>query len=294
MSIVQKVALALSASTVALLPAVPATAAQEQRIAYALPAQPLAQSLRDVSIRSGRDIVAPAELLRDRTAPPVRGSYTLEEVVEALLAGSGLAARRVGDGLVIARTQSTQGIPEGELASEEAIVVTGTRIRGSGPVGSTVTTVDREAIDRSGYATTQDIAQTIPQNFGGSPGEGAGTGSFNSDSGFHTAAGSSINLRGLGTGSTFVLLNGDRRALGGFSGVFSDISMIPGLAIERIEIVANGRRRSTARRRPGWVKSSPGSIHRGETHSGRPPQGNPRSLPHQFSEPLVGGIPEPL
>jgi len=240
MSIVQKVALALSASTVALLPAVPAMAAEEQRLAYALPAQPLAQSLRDVSILSGRDIVAPAELLRGRTAPPVRGNYTLEEVVEALLAGSGLAARRVGDGLVIARTQSTQGSPEGELASEEAIVVTGTRIRGSGPVGSAVTTVDREAIDRSGYATTQDIVRTIPQNFGGTAGEGPGTGSFNSDSGFNIAAGSSINLRGLGTGSTLVLLGGDRPPLGGFSGVFSDISMIPASAIERIEIVADG------------------------------------------------------
>lgn len=240
MSIVQKIALALSASTVALLPAVPAMAAQEQRLAYALPAQPLAQSLRDVSILSGRDIVAPAELLRGRTAPPVRGNYTLEEVVEALLAGSGLAARRVGDGLVIARTQSTQGIQEGDVTTEEAIVVTGTRIRGSGPVGSAVTTVDREAIDRSGYATTQDIVRTIPQNFGGTAGEGPGTGSFNSDSGFNIAAGSSINLRGLGTGSTLVLLGGDRPPLGGFSGVFSDISMIPASAIERIEIVADG------------------------------------------------------
>jgi iron complex outermembrane recepter protein len=239
MSIVPKVALALSVSVALAAPVAPA-AAQEQRQSYSLPAQPLAQSLREVSLRSGRNVVAPAELLRGRTAPAVRGTYTLEEVVAALLAGSGLTARWVGDGLLIERVQSSESSATADGSAESEILVTGTRIRGAGPVGSTVTVVDREAMDRSGYATTQDIAQTIPQNFGGSPNEGTGAGSFNSDSGFNTAAGSSINLRGLGTGSTLVLLNGDRPPLGGFSGVFSDISMIPASAIERIEIVADG------------------------------------------------------
>lgn len=241
MSIVPKIALALSISVAALsAPLAPAAAAQEQRQSYDLPAQPLARSLREISMRSGRNIAAPAELLRGRTAPAIRGDYTLDEVVDALLAGSGLTARRVGDGLLIERVRSSDSDPGDQGQPSNEIVVTGTRLRGSGPVGSAVTVVDRQAIERSGYATTQDIAQTIPQNFGGSPNEGNGAGSFNSDSGFNTAAGSSINLRGLGTGSTLVLLNGDRPPLGGFSGVFSDVSMIPASAIERIEIVADG------------------------------------------------------
>lgn len=241
MPIVPKVALALSIAAAALsAPLIPVAAAQEQRQNYDLLAQPLAQALREVSVRSGRNIAAPAELLRDRTAPTVRGSYTLVEVVEALLAGSGLHMRRVGDGLLIERIQSGDGTSGDQGPPSGEIVVTGTRIRGSGPVGSTVTVVDRQAIDRSGYATTQDIVQTLPQNFGGTPGESAGAGSFHSDSGLNTANGSSINLRGLGTGSTLVLLNGDRPPLGGFSGVFSDVSMIPASAIERIEIVADG------------------------------------------------------
>ena len=241
MSIVRRVALALSVSVAGASVLAPsATAAQEQRQSYRLPAQPLARSLRAVSIKSGRSIAAPAELLRGRTAPAVDGAYTLKEVIEALLAGSGLTARAVGGGLLIERSQSSDDSSGTTGPAEGEIVVTGTRIRGSGPVGSTVTVVDRQAIERSGYATTQDVAQTIPQNFGGSPNEGTGAGSFNSDSGFNTAAGSSINLRGLGTGSTLVLLNGDRPPLGGFSGVFSDVSMIPASAIERIEIVADG------------------------------------------------------
>lgn len=238
MPTVSKTALVLSISAAALAaPLAAEAAARGERQRYDLPAQPLAQSLRDVSLRTGRNIAASAELLQDRIAPPVRGRYTLAEVVEALLAGSGLRLREVNAGLLI---EPQSGANADARVSDSDIVVTGTRIRGAGPVGSTVTVIGRQAIERSGYATTQDIAQTIPQNFGGSPNEGSGAGSFNSDAGANIASGASLNLRGLGTGSTLVLLNGDRPPLGGFSGVFSDISMIPATAIERIEIVADG------------------------------------------------------
>jgi outer membrane receptor protein involved in Fe transport len=217
---------------------IPPVAAQAQRQTYDLPRQPLAQSLRKVATQTGRSIAAPAALLSGKSAPPVRGAFTLDEVVEHLLGGSGLTARPSGDGLVI--EQDNAAPDADERGADKDILVTGTRIRGSGPIGSTVTVIDRKAIERSGYATVQDIAQTIPQNFGGTPGETAGVSSFQTESGLNTAAGSSINLRGLGTGSTLVLLNGDRPPLGGFSGIFSDVSMIPASAIERIEIVADG------------------------------------------------------
>lgn len=142
MSIVPKVALALSISVAALsAPLAPAAAAQEQRQSYDLPAQPLAQSLREVSMRSGRSIAAPADLLRGRIAPAVRGSYTLPEVVETLLAGSGLIARRVGDGLLIERIQSSDGGSGGQGAPSDEIIVTGTRIRGATPIGSNLVTL---------------------------------------------------------------------------------------------------------------------------------------------------------
>ncbi|HSX54627.1 MAG TPA: TonB-dependent receptor, partial [Sphingomonas sp.] len=52
--------------------------------------------------------------------------------------------------------------------------------------------------------------------------------------------GSSVNLRGLGAGSTLVLLNGERPPMAGLAGVFTDLSMIPLTAIERVEILADG------------------------------------------------------
>ena len=234
-------ALLASAAAIGTLSA-PAYAAQDEQHDYDLAAQPLADALRRVALSAGRSVAAPSELLQGKMAPPLKGRYRFRDAVAALLRDSGLTARVVGKGLVIEATGqagSDRDTPPPPPSPDE-VIVTGTRVHGSGPIGSTVTVIDRQAIDRSGYATTQDIAQTIPQNFGGSPNEGAGAGSFNSDSGFNTAAGSSLNLRGLGTGSTLVLLNGDRPPLGGFSGVFSDISLIPASAIERIEIVADG------------------------------------------------------
>src|SRR5690606_16722344 len=76
--------------------------------------------------------------------------------------------------------------------------------------------------------------------FGGAPNEGTAAISLDPNSGKNTASGSSINLRGLGNASTLLLLNGDRPPLGGFGGVFGDISLIPASAIERIEVIADG------------------------------------------------------
>src|SRR3546814_20010495 len=52
--------------------------------------------------------------------------------------------------------------------------------------------------------------------------------------------GSSINLRGLGTNSTLVLIDRARPALGSPGGLLADISLIPMTAVERIEALTDG------------------------------------------------------
>src|SRR5262249_53847435 len=51
--------------------------------------------------------------------------------------------------------------------------------------------------------------------------------------------GSSINLRGIGEGTTLILLNG-RRMASGFFGSTPDISALPLSAIERVEVLTDG------------------------------------------------------
>ncbi len=227
---------------VAAICVLPASAQQGPAQHYALAEQSLASALREIGLASGQTIVAPADLVTGKRNRALVGTYSAEDAVARLLDGSGLAVVRVGNALVIQRqsaesAQDPQGDREGAGGGE--ILVTGTRIRGRGPIGSSVITIDRTAIGQSGYATTQQVLQALPQNFGGGPNETtSATARGNADS--NTSYGSGINLRGLGASSTLVLLNGERPPMAGISGIFTDLSMIPVSAIERIEVLADG------------------------------------------------------
>lgn len=227
---------------VAAICALPASAQQAPARHYALSAQSLGNALRAIALASGQTIVAPADLVAGKRSRALTGNYSAEDAVARLLDGSGLVVVRVGDALVIQRqsaesAQGAQGDREG--VGNEAILVTGTRIRGRAPAGASVITIDRKAIERSGYATTEQLLRALPQNFGGGPNETAAqTGRSNAD--FNMSYGSAVNLRGLGPSSTLVLLNGERPPMSGLAGVFADLSMVPLTAIERIEVLPDG------------------------------------------------------
>ena len=125
----------------------------------------------------------------------------------------------------------------GEEADMEEMIVTGSNIRGAAPVGSQLFVIDRTDIDRTGFATTQQVIQSLPQNFGGGPNEDNIRGA---DALSNLSFGSGINLRGLGAGSTLVLVNGRRQSAAGDQGSFVDVSSIPTTAIERIEVLTDG------------------------------------------------------
>ena len=133
---------------------------------------------------------------------------------------------------------------EEEIVLEE-MIVTGTQIRGAAPAGSPVFVFDREEVLSSGVSTVQDFIQLLPQNFGGGSNADTALGVPNDiNSAFNGGAvgaiGSSVNLRGLGSSSTLVLLNGHRLAPSSGIGDFVDISLIPVSAIERIEVLTDG------------------------------------------------------
>jgi outer membrane receptor protein involved in Fe transport len=226
--------LAASVSSLAVI-AAPAWGQASDSRYYDLPSEDLGTALRALASQSGQQLVVSTELVAGMRSPALKGRFTFEEAVATLLRGSGLGTVRVSGVLVVQRVAAAE---QSDLSD---VLITGTRIRGKGPVGSELVTISRGDIEASGYATTQQIAQSIPQNFGGGPNESTSPGgTLSTTAGLNSNRGSSINLRGLGPSSTLVLLNGERPPLGGFSGAFADISMIPASAIERIEIVPDG------------------------------------------------------
>lgn len=119
-------------------------------------------------------------------------------------------------------------------AVDETIVVTGSRVRGAAPVGSTVISLGRDDINASGAATIDRMLREIPQVFDlgvseNSRGQAGGNG--------NVAFGNSVNLRGIGPYATLVLIDG-HRVISNSRNV--DPSVLPSLGVERVEVIADG------------------------------------------------------
>ncbi|MGE8215310.1 Vitamin B12 transporter BtuB precursor [compost metagenome] len=119
----------------------------------------------------------------------------------------------------------------------DRITVTGSNIpRTNTETPSPVQVVTRQEIDRTGKTTVAEYLQTLTADGAGSIPKTFGNG--------FAGGGAGISLRGLGAGSTLVLLNGRRMATYGLADdgqkVFTDLSTIPLDAVERIDILKDG------------------------------------------------------
>ena len=115
--------------------------------------------------------------------------------------------------------------------SSDVIRVTGTRIVNPNLVSvSPVTQVDAEEFRLSGTTRVEDLLRTLPQV---SPSLDA----FSVNPSTGTA---SVNLRGLGTNRTLVLVNGRRLQPGGIRTQAPDLNQIPAALISRVEVLTGG------------------------------------------------------
>jgi outer membrane receptor protein involved in Fe transport len=229
-------------AALALLLLAGATSAKGQsprQFVFDLPAETLSQALREVGVRTGRNIIAPADLIGTQQAPPLTGTFTAEEAVARLLAGTGLRYRLVDGTLVVERSPfrgaaTATGSAEGATS---AITVTGTRIRGAGSA-SPVTVATRRQLEQAGISDLAAFTRILPQNYTGGQNPGiAGTGEQGGQYNLNNSA--TLNLRGLGPDATLTLLDGHRLSYDALDqGI--DISAIPLSALDRIEVVSDG------------------------------------------------------
>ena len=124
--------------------------------------------------------------------------------------------------------------------TEQAIVVTGSRIkRDPNDSSLPLTVITPDDISREGINSPEQLISYLTSN-----GNGADNLASNSDvvSGAQRGTNglSAANLRGQGSASTLVLLNGRRVAAHGLQGSAVDVNQIPFAAIERIEVLKDG------------------------------------------------------
>lgn len=244
-----------------------------------IPAQQLGSALTTLARQARIQVVYAAELVEGKTSTAIAGSMTPEEALERILGPANLqfefidastvTLKRSGAGTEVAapagdkravrplRTASLNNqmlagmqrtsAPQGENAAGggsgqsegasqgpmEEVVITGSRIaRADYNTPTPVNLLTAETLEQASFSNLSDTLIRTPQF-------GAGLGSANSY--YNADAGASfVNLRGLGTDRTLVLVNGRRRVSGTELSSAVDLTTIPTNMIERVEVITGG------------------------------------------------------
>ena len=245
-----------------------------------IPAEPLDLALKTLAKERQFQVLFRAELARDVRTGGAVGEFTAEEAIKQLLSGTGLSYKYLDPQTVTVFAQTSQTanpVPSGvtphdgdELNKEagkkssqdfrlaqvdqgqtsspstvekpdeqpskkkpdqlEEVIVTGSRIpTAAGQLTLPVLSYSREDIDNSGQTTIGEYLNTLPD---------VSTSDNSSFPNVGVAGMQSIQLHGLPVGTTLTLLDGQRLEKNFFG--FFDLSNIPLVAVERIEILPVG------------------------------------------------------
>ena len=228
--------------------------ATSKRVEFSVQPQSLHSALDAWALQSGWQFVAPAAAIRSQgESPGVVGTLTAREGLQQVLANSSLRFELVSERTVSLRdgaavtSAATLASWEPVLAAAavaptaplelqdtravmrlDEIVVTGTRLKDTREGPARVTVFNRERLDQLGAATLGDMLRYVSeQPYALAPS-------------FTTSGAQFVELRGLGLGSTLVLING-RRVTPSAADIAAnafDLNMIPMTAVERVEVLA--------------------------------------------------------
>ncbi|WP_421710067.1 TonB-dependent receptor domain-containing protein [Algihabitans sp.] len=127
----------------------------------AIPAQPLAQAIVTFNVQTGLQIVAPADLLAGLSTSGLQGSYTPEQALQQLLAGTGLTHSYADANTVTLERAAVQ--PESGPMRLGDITVTARRTEEllQDVPGSVVVLTDEE-LERSNLQDTAEVLLRLP------------------------------------------------------------------------------------------------------------------------------------
>lgn len=256
--------------------ALSSSAAVATKKSYSIPAGAATDALAAFTAQSGEQIVYPAEAVRAVRTNAVRGELTARAALEQLIAGTDLVVVQDATSGALGLRRASDPSPATLAAKnlEPAVKlqeyrVLGTRIRQTETEGpSPVSTYDANYIKSTGSFTLADFLNQIPQTYSGiASGRGSTPNELNPEFGqrtestipsFNFIVGTSaappgqtgvsgVSLRGLGSGSTLVLVDGRRAAQNGLGNRstdtrqgFVDLNTIPLGMIERVEVLTDG------------------------------------------------------
>ncbi len=123
----------------------------------------------------------------------------------------------------------------------QRVEITGSSIKRLAKEGALpVQVITFDEIEKLGITSAEDLLRNVSANGTGADNMTSGNNVFGPDADRVSGGASFASLRGLGAGSTLVLLNGRRIATHGGSGKAVDLNSIPMGAIARVEILKDG------------------------------------------------------
>jgi len=131
----------------------------------------------------------------------------------------------------VASTLPTLVSAQDESADLEEVVVTGTRLTKSNVTSSVpLVQIGAEEINSRGVARVEDMVNILPNVFVAQTAEVA-----NGATGTST-----LNLRGLGSNRTLVLIDGKRLPFGSPFSSSANVDMVPARMVERVDVITAG------------------------------------------------------
>ncbi len=212
-----------------------AQAQAPQSYRFEVPEEPLGSALRAFGQTSHEQIIFSEETVRGKRSPELVGTYTIDEGLQRLLAGSGLKTRRTEAGVIYVEYLESSGPPVPAEAAEQLteVVVTGSRIgQAANAIQAAPTTVvDGADLDMRGFNQAGQMLNLVTSNAPEVP--------VSQAEGYPAGSGQTYpDLFGIGDSRTLTLIDG-RRMVTSASGLGPrtiDVNVIPTGLIDRIEI----------------------------------------------------------
>jgi iron complex outermembrane receptor protein len=130
---------------------------------------------------------------------------------------------------------------QGEFGPMQRVEITGSSIKRVAQEGALpVQLISAEDIAKAGITSTEQLVATLSANGTGADNMASQQGFVGNVQNVHNNGAAGISLRGLGAGSTLVLLNGRRVSTHGLSGQAVDLNSIPLAAVQRVEVLTDG------------------------------------------------------
>lgn len=233
-------------------------------------AQQAGSALMELANSSGAQIMVSEQAGAEVEVESLQGEFRLEEALAAMLTDTGLKYEFTSENVVLVQQEAQSGQLEEVEAPEETAVeeeedplelapqqVTGTRLPGGDP-SAQVYSYSAEDIARRGVSNLEEFFRKMPWAFPSMTTQSYGTANevnrghpdsgpdfdaqiWGLPSGVGNVGVSAINLRGLGSPNTLVLLNGRRIAgTGGQEADFANLLNVPLSSIERVDIQLGG------------------------------------------------------